>query len=197
MNYNKKISEILKKNKGIIKSSDCKQYKIPKVYLTRMVQNGQLIRYGRGLYVDKTGDYDDYYFFQIRFSKCIYSYQSALFFHELTDRVPFQKEVTLYRGYNPHTIPIDVITHFVNGAIYELGIIEMRTQFGNTIKVYDKERTICDLIKNRDDIDVEIFKKAIKNYIDLKNKDLNTLYRYASLLNIEKEVNDILEVLYE
>lgn len=197
MNYNDKIYEILKGNHGVITFADCHKHRIPSIYLTRMVSNNLLTRLQRGIYVDQSGDYDDYYFFQIRFNKCVFSYQSALFFHGLTDRIPFKKEVTLYKGYNPHTIPSDVITHFVSKDIYEVGIIEMKTQFGNTIKVYDKERSICDLIKNRKNTDVEIFKKAIKGYIDLKNKDVNKLYRYANVLKIEKEVNEIMEVLYE
>lgn len=158
INYNK----ILKNNHGVITSADCLRNKIPSIYLTRMVLEGHLYRSQRGIYINNSGDYDDYYFFQLRFNKGIFSYQSALYFHEMSDRIPFQKEITLYKGYNPHTIPSDVVTHFVNKDIYELGVIEIKTQFGNSIRVYDKEKTICDLIKNRNKTDVEILKKALK-----------------------------------
>lgn len=197
MKYNETIKEILKKNNGIITSTICNEHKIPHVYLTRLVKNNILIRLERGIYADNTGNYDDYYFFQVRFNKCVFSFQSALFFHGLTDLVPFQKEVTLYKGYNPHTIPSDVLVHFANKNIYELGIVEIETQFGNHIKIYDKEKTICDVIKSRKDMDVEIFKKAIKKYLENEDKDLNRLYQYAEQLGIVNELNDIVEVLYE
>lgn len=197
MDYNDKINRILKHNNGVITTADSVKHKIPSIYLTRMVNNGQLTRLQRGVYMNSFGDLDNDYFFQIRFNKSVFSYQSALYLHQLTDRVPFQKEITLYKGYNPHTIPKDVITHFVNKDIYYLGVIEMKTQFGNPIKVYDKEKTICDLIKNRKNTDVEIFKKAIKSYMDSKDKDFKKLYRYAKVLNVEKELNDIVEVLHE
>lgn len=197
MKFSEIINDILKNNNGIITSAICDIHKIPHVYLTRMVKNNMLVRLERGIYMDNTGSYDDYYFFQLRFDKCIFSFQSALFFHGLTDLVPFRKEVTLYKGYNPHTIPSDVLIHFANKNIYELGIIEIETQFGNHIKIYDKEKTICDVIKSRKEMDVEIFKKAIKKYLEFENKDMNRLYRYAEQLGIVKEVNDIVEVLYE
>lgn len=81
MKFNETIKDILKNNNGINTSSICNEHKIPHVYLTRMVKKNILVRLERGIYGDNTGNYDDYYFFQMRFNKCIFSFQSALFFH--------------------------------------------------------------------------------------------------------------------
>ena len=54
------------------------------------------------------------------------------------------------------------------------------------IKVYDKERTICDIVKNRNNMDMEIFSKAIKNYIKSDNKKLNKLMKYAKEIKFEE-----------
>ncbi|HKL73132.1 MAG TPA: type IV toxin-antitoxin system AbiEi family antitoxin domain-containing protein [Candidatus Onthovivens sp.] len=197
MDYQPKINKIINENFGIITTKDCLDNDIPSIYLTRMVSKNLLFRIQKGIYSINPNEYDDYYFFQFRFSKAIYSYQSSLFFHGLTDRVPFQKEITLYKGYNPHSIPKNVVVHFVNKDLYQIGISELKTQFGNSIKVYDKERTICDLIRNRKEVDVEIFRKAINGYFNSTDKNVFRLYRYAHTFKIEKEVNDILEVLYE
>ena len=67
--------------------------------------------------------------------------------------------------------------------------------FGMNIKVYDVERTICDIIKNKNKIDAEIFSKALKDYVKSKNKNLNKLAKYAKIMNIEKKVSEYMEVL--
>ena len=51
-------------------------------------------------------------------------------------------------------------------------------------KIYDKDKTICDLIKHRNKIDKEVFNKAIRNYIKYNGNNLNNLYEYARKLNI-------------
>lgn len=71
----------------------------------------------------------------------------------------------------------------------------MESPFGMKIKVYDIERTICDIIKNKNKIDAEIFSKALKDYAKSKNKNLSKLTKYAKAMNIEKKVSEYMEVL--
>lgn len=73
-------------------------------------------------------------------------------------------EVTVYKGYNPHRLGKNVIIHYVNKEHFNLGIIECKTIFGNKVNVYNLERIICDFIKNRSDIDSELFSKTINRY---------------------------------
>lgn len=67
--------------------------------------------------------------------------------------------------------------------------------FGNAVRTYDKERTICDLIANRKNIDVEIFSKAMKNYASDPERDYRKLRKYAAKMKIGEKVDSILEVL--
>ena len=95
------IREIMKKNNGIITAREVSEYNIDSWYLTHMVRNGELERVSRGVYFSPIYDnYDELYFFQIKNKVCIYSYQTALYLHGLTERVPFIDEVTVYQGYN-------------------------------------------------------------------------------------------------
>ena len=63
------------------------------------------------------------------------------------------------------------------------------------IKVYDIERTICDIIKNKSKIDIEIFTKALKDYAKMTNKDLFKLMKYAKKLGVDKKVREYMEIL--
>ena len=86
-----------------------------------------------------------------------------------------------------------LIRRISSSAIYELGIKETKTMFGNVVRVYDEERTICDLIKYRDKYDAETFIKAIKLYIRKKN-DQTKLFEYAKKIGIEKRVYEVIEI---
>jgi len=193
-NY-EKIKKICDNNNGIITASMAAEENIASWYLTDMVEKNQLIRVARGIYLTEGGDQDDYYFFQLKNRRCIYSFSSALYLHGMTDRVPFNKEVTVYKGYNSSHVTDDTIIHYAEKSIYEMGITECTTVFGNAVRTYDKERTICDLIANRKNIDVEIFSKALKNYASDPERDCRKLRKYAAKMKIGEKVDSILEVL--
>lgn len=197
MDYIKKIKEKLNKTGGVITSKELKNSNIPTIYLTRMVEKGEIIRVDRGIYIDSNGDYDEYYFFHNRCKVAVFSYVSALYLQGFTDIIPNEMEVTVYKGYNPHRISGSVRIHYVTKEIYDLGMTESQTMFGNTVKVYDLERTICDFIKNRSEIETELFSKTINKYVRYENKDLNKLYEYSKKIKIYEKVKEILEVVYE
>ena len=197
MDYIKRIKEKTNKMGGVITSKELKNSNIPTIYLTRMVETGELIRVDRGIYIDSNGDYDEYYFFHNRCKVAIFSYVSSLYLHGLTDIIPVEMEVTVYSGYNPHRISQNVRIHYVTKAIYDLGVTECQTMFGNTVKAYDLERTVCDFIKNRREIETELFSKTVNRYVRYENKDLNKLYEYSKKMKIYEKVKEILEVVYE
>ncbi|HBO33607.1 MAG TPA: hypothetical protein DD636_02525 [Anaerolineaceae bacterium] len=105
--------------------------------------------------------------------------------------------IQLTKGYNANRISEDARVHFVNKSIYELGIQRVETMFGNTVKVYDHERTICDLIKNRPDIDSEIFSQALRYYIKSQSKDIPRLFDYARKMKFERQTQELVKVHYE
>lgn len=76
-----------------------------------------------------------------------------------------------------------------------MDITEKPTVFGNAVRVYDKERTICDLIAGRKNVDVEIFSHTMKAYASDPDRDYKKLRAYAGVMKIEKKVDDILEVM--
>ena len=197
MDYKKILEEKLKQSGGILLSEEVISENIPSIYLTRMVEQGRLQRVNRGIYMMEGGQYDGYYFFQKRYKVAIFSYLSALYLHQLMDSIPNKLEVTLYRGYNPHRMDENIIKHYVTKEVHELGIVDCKTMYGNTVRVYDLERTICDLIKNRKAIDSEIFSKVLNRYVSSSNKDLVKLYKYAQKMKILDKVLGVVEVLYE
>ena len=84
---------------------------------------------------------------------------------------------------------------YLKEELYEIGIVEMKTPYGNKVKVYDLERTICDIIRNKKKIEIALFTDAMKRYADRKDRNSIKLHKYAKIFNIEDELRKYLEVL--
>ncbi|CAG7591548.1 hypothetical protein PEPTYR26121_01383 [Peptoniphilus tyrrelliae] len=194
MNYIDIIRSKIKKNNGIITNKELVQENIPTVYLHRMMKSGELNRVDRGVYLSASGDYDEYYFLDNRFSVPIFSFSSALYLHNMADIIPNYMDVTVYNGYNVEDLKNRANVHYVNKKIYKLGICKIKTRFGNVVSAYNKERTFCDVVKNRKNIDNELFAKTINGYMQSNKKNMRKLYSYAKEMKIENQVREIVEV---
>ena len=193
-NYSK-IEKIFNINGGYITREDIDKAEISSWFLSDFVRKNKLVKVAPGYYVCESYFADDYYVLQRRYPKYIFSDMSALYLHHLTDKIPTDIEVVAPQGYHPFRNRIDnlSIRRISNDEVYNLGITEIETSFGNKVKVYDAERTICDVIKYRDRYDGETFIKAIKFY-KRKTNNQTKLFKYAKMMNIEKKVFEIMEV---
>ena len=189
--------ENLLAQKTIFKTADFTKAGIPRVYIKQLLDSDRLVKVDRGIYIKDWEHYDDFAIFQLKNQTVVYSYLSSLYLHELTDVIPQYFEVTVYTGYNRHRISQDVRVHYVQKEFYELGKIDVLTPMGNTVTCYDMERTICDLINSRSQIDIELFSSSLKAYLKSSQKDLRKLYQYAEALKIRQKVKEIFEVIYE
>ena len=194
-NYSK-IEKIFNINGGYITREDIDKAEISSWFLSDFVRKNKLVKIAPGYYVCESYFADDYYVLQRRYPKYIFSDMSALFLHHLTDKIPTDIEVVAPQGYHPFRNRIDnlSIRRISNDEVYNLGITEIETPFGNKVRVYDEERTICDVIKYRDRYDGETFIKAIKLY-KRKTNNQTKLFKYARTMNIEKKVFEIMEVI--
>lgn len=193
MDYKQEIKDYLEKSGGIITSSYCRVNKIPTIYLSRLVKEGLLFRVTRGIYITTRANYDEFYFFQYNYKKAIFSYETALFLLGATDKIPHNIDVTVYNSYKFNKKPNNISVHYVDEYIYEIGIEEVQTMYGNLVKIYSYERTLCDFIANKENMDIEVYVKIIRFYSSYKNKDINKLYKIAAKMNIINEVRNVME----
>lgn len=197
MDYKKQIKQHLENSGGIITASYCRSKKIPTVYLSRLVREGYLQRAAEGLYISEDGMYDDYCYFQYRFKKAVFSYETALHLLRATDKIPQEMDVSVYYSYKFNRAPFGVNIHYVNKEIHGLGVVEARTMFNNPVKVYSYERTLCDFISHEDKMDREVYVKLIRSYPKYAKRDIHALYEIATRMGIDKKVKALMEVVYE
>lgn len=196
MDYIKRIENIINKQKGTLLSLDLDKNKIPRTYLSIMVADGKIKRIGRGIYVLPDLLEDGMFILQKKYPNLIYSHETALFLHELSDRTPFEYSVTVPSGYKVvNAISEKSKVYYVKKELHQMGIVEGKTSLGNTINIYNVERTICDILRSRNRIDIQIFSDALKRVAKKKNLDYSLLMKYAKKLNVEKILNTYIEVL--
>lgn len=190
-----KVLKIMKNNKGIITSSQIESYGIPRVYLSKMVEKNIIERIERGIYVTKDYEYDEYYLFQLKYPKTVFSYNTALYFYEMTERTPIKMDVSISKNYNPHRFKDIVNVYRINDELFELGIVYKKSPQGMKVRTYNLERTICDIIKDKDSIDIEIRNKAIKKAIKSKEFNASKMFEYAKKMNIYDKVKNYMEAI--
>ena len=197
MSKNDLVLKLLKNNNGLITSLEAKSKGIDNKILQRMEKLGQLERVEHGLYMDSNQMEDEYYLSQYRCKKVIFSHETALYFHELADRTPFQIMITIPSGYNTRLLKEKNKYKFFYVAknLHTIGKITMKTPYGNEVYVYDKERTICDCLKKKEQLDSDLVNDAVRRYLKTPGSDYAKLIKYAELFNIKELVRKYMEVL--
>lgn len=190
-----KILNIIKKYNGIITPMQLEQNGISRTYLSKMLKNGSIDKIDRGIYVTKDFKYDEFYLFQLKYPKTVFSYNSALYLYGMTERTPIKIDVSISKNYNPYRFKNIANVHRISEEIYKLGIEEKVTPQDMIVKTYNLERTVCDIIKDKDSLDIETRNKAIKNCIKNKKFDANKMFDYAKKMKIYDKVKDYMEAI--
>lgn len=190
------LQSIIKQNGGIVTTAQANAAGISNERLRLLVKSGDLERANFGIYILPDELADKMYIAQLRRPKTIYSHETALFLHDLTDRDPINYTVTVPTGYNASRLRDDgFIVFTIKRELHAIGASKLMTMFGNSVAVYDLERTICDCMRNRNQLDIAIVTDAIKRYARRKDKNLNTLMQMAETFQVTKLLRNYMEVL--
>lgn len=195
MNNYEKIKALLKKNNGILYVKELEENNIHRQYIKNMEEKGEVIRLIKGLYVSPDKDVNEFFVMGERYKNAIFSHATALYFYNLTDRTPFVLDMTFLSNVRINNDFLDA--HYIKSDLLKLGETTMDLEDGTTIRIYDLERTICDIIRDRNKMDPQIFNMAMKEYFKLPNKNLILLYKYAKAFKIDKILKSYMEVLDE
>ena len=196
MNTCRKIEELLEESQdGTITSAQVVEAGLYRGVLQGLVRKGEVYRFGRGLYVKSTAWEDDFYLLQRKYSRGIYSHDTALYLLGYSDRAPAKYTMTFPRGYNAVSLKNENLTvRRVVRENYEPGIIQIQSPSGNPIRVYCLERTLCDILRGSGS-DIQIIVDAMKRYAASTDRNIHLLMEYAELLRVKPKVLRYMEVL--
>ena len=191
------IIQIMNVNNGMLSTRMIEPLNINRQYLSIMEDNNIIEKASRGIYLFPNTFEDSYFSFQQKYKKVVFSHMNALYFYGLTEEFPYDYTVTVPQRYHVDTVNEKCNVFYVSEEIYEMGISEVETPSGNKVRVYDKERCICDVIRSKGRMDKEQVKKTIKQYIKCSDKDINKLVKYSKKLGINEMVSEIVGAYYE
>ena len=196
MDYISELTAIASEHGGIIEAKVAAQRGISKAMLYKLCKEDKIHRIVKGQYILPNDMQDELLSISKRSDKIIFSHETALFLHGISDRTPFEHTITAPSGCIPSVaIKSECKVYYIKQELFELGKTMLKTPAGNEVQSYDLERTICDIIRSRNKLGTETFLAALKMYSASPKKNLNKLNTYAKQMRVEKVLRQYLEVL--
>lgn len=193
MNNFEKIKVLLEQNNGILYVKKLEENNIHRQYLKILEEKGEIIRILKGVYIDNDKDVNEFFIMSEKYKTGIFSHNTALYFYNLTDRTPINLDMTFPSNVRNKNDFLE--SHYIKPELHSLGQTTLELEDGTNIRIYNIERTICDIIRDRNKIDPQIFNTAMKEYFKRSDKNLNLLYKYAKEFKIDKILKKYMEVL--
>ena len=190
------IVDLAQSNGGLVTTAQVVDAGIPRARISDMVKAGKLERVQRGVYCLADAWEDELLATQLRFPKGVFSDGTALYLHGYTDRTPFRLTMTFprsYRATKAREEGIEVRT--CADDVLGLGLTAVKTSYGNEVRAYDLERTLCDIVRGRRVVDAQLVNPAMKQYVRSGTRDIQKLLDYARDLGVERKIRNYLEVL--
>ena len=196
MHKYEQLNNMLEDGNGYLFTEDVVAAGISRTYLGKFAAEKGLERVVQGVYLAPDTWNDELFILQRAYPDIVFSGETALYLHGLTDREYLHIYVTVPSGFNRSRLTArGILVHQEPPQTYMLGITEVQTGFGHSVRAYNKERCICNLIKERKKAEVQTYQTAIKTYMRSKDRRLTELAQYAAELNIRDELMKYVEVL--
>jgi len=192
----KKIQKLFLEKNGYIHTNDLLQADIHHRFLKPLLEDGMVVRVKQGLYRLVDWDIEDELEEIVHIvPKGVVCLLSAWNYYELSNYVPPEYHLALEKSQKvvlPDYPPIQL--YFWTQKYWELGITSVK--IGHTeVKIYDKEKCVCDAIRYRNKLGKEVEKEVLENYLKLPDRNIDLLFNYAKELRVKTKLSQYLELL--
>ncbi len=180
---------------NFFRTKDLNEQGITNYKISKLVDEGVLEKVYQGVYA--LGDVEKIEIRDINviIENGVVSLKSAAYYYRLLDGEEGKIEITLNRDQKPPKLPYEFFSYYyTTSKFFEIGL-NVIDQDGRTLKIYDVERTVCDIIRHRSKYDSYIVREVIENYLKSKTCDIDKLLDYANQLRVRSIVENYLEIL--
>jgi predicted transcriptional regulator of viral defense system len=191
-----RIIEEFKLHGGVLKTSELKKMGLTSRQIKRMVQEGTISKIKYGYYELTEYIPNDLIIVARLFPDSVIFLESALFYYGYIDRVPKEIQIAVDRSSKTTKYDIEypmVKPFFMEPRFLEVGVETIEID-GVKIRIFSRDRTICDVLRFEKKMDYEVFSSAIESYIKDSNKVVRNLFEYADILNIRNKVQTYIGV---
>lgn len=192
------LLEIIENNTGVITTKEVLDHGFHKDTLKALVVDGKLEKVATGLYALPHENIDEYLYFIHRIKKGVFSHETAAYLQGLTTKIPCNYVMTIMVGDNVSRVTRlkdNINFKYVDKELFEIGKVEQLSPFGRILLTYDKERTVLDIIRDKDRIEGQIFRETIRNYFLNTDMNILKLSQYAVSMNMEDELTQYTEIM--
>lgn len=188
---------IFDKYGGMMRTTQLAEEKIFYPQREKLIADGYVEKIRRGYYQwINPDDFSEVGTVIRLFPDAILCMDTALRYYGYSDRTPGDWHLAVSKDSGKSRFKIDypfVKPYYVEPTVLELGLTTGAMD-GHAIRIYDKERLICDCLRYRNKMDKEIFNKAIQKYIADPEKSIPKLMEYAGPLRVKKLAKDLIGV---
>lgn len=184
------------RNGGILKTSELNKLGLFSRQINRLIENGDIIKIKHGYYELSGSTYPEGVVIARIFPDAVTFLESALLIYGYTDRIPSAWQIAVDKDsektkYNINYPLIDVF--YIEPKILRIGVDAIQIE-GVDIKIFDRDRTICDVLRYENKLEREVFKNAIQRYVKDPKKNIKRLIEYSEIFNIKKKVQTFIGV---
>lgn len=177
----------LAKQRGLLRPRDLKAAGVPRVYLKQLVERGELLKTGRGLYVHADASLTENHSLAeaAKLSpRGVICLLSALRFHDLTTENPAEVWIAVPRKARPPKSSAPALRAMrFSGQMMSAGI-EKHVIEGVTVRVYSVAKTVADCFRFRNRIGVNIAVEALRDAWRNKKATSDELWHYAKVCRV-------------
>lgn len=189
------IKEFADSNSGYFSSKTAREQGVSRWQIQELLKNGEIQKVRYGLYALKDVIPDELFITQLLCPKAIFSHETALFLNGYSDQVPFVYTLSVPHGYISKTLSASYDVRHVANETSGLGITVVKSELGNDLKVYNIERTLCELLHKPSELNKERFIPALQTYMKSKQKNVLLLMEFAKMFRVEKRILPYLEAI--
>ncbi len=190
-----KIISLAEKNNGFFTLQNCLEAGISRWQVEQLLKNEKITKVKYGVYSLPNVIFDELFVMQLFCTKTVLSHESALYYLGYSDQVPFKYTISVPQGYSSKVLAQEYDIRHVSKESATDGIILIKDEFQNDLRVYCIERTLCELLHKPSDFNKERFIPAIQKYLKSDSKNLLKLNHYAKLFHQEKKLLPYLEAI--
>lgn len=191
-----KIKTFIRQKGGIIKKEQIKELGVDYRKILSYVEKGELIRVKNGYYAVTFDDFSEEELIAMLFPDGVLCMEGALFFYGYTSKKPYGWKIAVDKNTSKSRFKLDypqVTPFYTEPEVLQLGVTTIMLG-EKKMKIYERERLVCDCLKYEDKMDREIWKEGLLSYIQDPDKDVEKLMRYARERKVLKKVQTMIGV---
>ncbi|MCR5396267.1 MAG: type IV toxin-antitoxin system AbiEi family antitoxin domain-containing protein [Lachnospiraceae bacterium] len=193
------LEEILKRieeNNGLIKASDLHETGVDFRRIQTFVEEGKLTRVKNGYYTSKILNYSEEQLITAMFEDGVLTMESGAFYYGYLKQRPAHWSIAISKNTSKSRFKLDypiVVPFYTEPDVLERGVTEVEVA-GKKMKIYTKERLICDILKYQEKMEPRYFKEAVLSYIQDEEKNVADLMKFAKERKVLKKVQMMIGV---